>query len=169
MNIPVLILLLAALTAVFAYIFRKFMYFRWCRPLCGLLLCISIAAILASTILRREVRAEAFVPSMIPFDSYRKFLNGGNPELLRSCFMNAVLFYPAGLLSAVMLPGKWNPVARIMIIGIILTLMSTGIEYAQYAYALGQPEVDDVIHNALGAIIGSGIGCLITTTRSEDS
>lgn len=33
--------------------------------------------------------------------------------------------------------------------------MSIGIEYAQYRFGLGLAEVDDVIHNALGAMLGA--------------
>ena len=34
-------------------------------------------------------------------------------------------------------------------------MLSAGIEYAQYRYALGMAEVDDVICNTLGAFIGA--------------
>ena len=38
---------------------------------------------------------------------------------------------------------------------IALTAMSAGIEFLQYHFALGRCEIDDVIHNALGALLGS--------------
>ena len=169
MNISMLLLLIAGATAASAYAYRKIQTRWWSKPVIGLLLIAYIAVILFITLFVRSVHAEPLTPSLIPFDSYRKVLNGENRELLRSCFMNVVLFYPVGLLTVILLPQKWHPVIRIVLIGFIFTLMSAGIEYAQYAYALGQPEVDDVIHNVLGTMIGGGFGCLITSSGSGNS
>lgn len=167
MNIPVLLLLIFGATAVFSYAYEKMQSKWWSKPVIGLLLIAYIVVIMSITLFTRSADPEPLTPIMMPFDSYRKVLNGENRELFRSCFMNVVLFYPLGLLTAVLLPRNWHPFIRTMFIGAVFTLMSAGIEYAQYAYALGQPELDDVIHNALGAIIGGGIGCQIMMIRSE--
>lgn len=34
-------------------------------------------------------------------------------------------------------------------------MFSGVIEYVQFFYALGEPEMDDVIHNTLGALLGT--------------
>lgn len=169
MNPIVLIILFTGLTMVFAFVYHKNKHRKYCKPVIGLLLLIALTAIFAATLLNRTERAEGLAPSRIPFASYIKVMQGENPELLRSCFMNVALFYPAGLLGAVLLPRKWHSVWRILLIGLIFMLMSTGIEYAQYIFVLGQPEVDDIIHNALGAVIGGVCGSMITSTETGNS
>ena len=158
MNIPQLLLLIAVLTVLFAYFLRKFRHTLWCKAAIRLLLLSSITAIFCLTLLSRETHTEAPDPSLIPFISYQKAIGKEDPELLRSCFMNVLLFYPAGLLSTELFPQKWHPLAKVLPIVFLFALMSTGVEYAQYAYKLGQPEVDDVIHNTLGALIGGNVG-----------
>ena len=69
--------------------------------------------------------------------------------------MNAVLFYPAGLLATVLLPEKWPGWCRCVLVVILFGAMSAGIEYAQYFWQLGRVEIDDVIHNTAGALAGS--------------
>ena len=99
----------------------------------------------------------------VPFHSYREVLSGGNPELLRSNLMNVVLFAPAGLLAGALLPDRWPMKRRLLWVGGIFCLFSLGIEMTQYRLAMGQAEIDDVIHNTLGAVIG----CLACTGGSE--
>ena len=161
LNISVLILLITVLTLAFAAVYTKHLHRRSCRPLLSILLVVLVSVILISTLFTRSGRAEALTPILALFESYKTVLNGGNPELLRSCFMNMVLFYPVGLLAFVLLPQKWAPYLKILLIGLTFGLLSAGIECAQYVYALGQAEVDDVLHNTLGAVIGSGVGVRI--------
>ena len=87
-------------------------------------------------------------------------LESGNREILRSNFMNALLFYPAGLLGASLFPGKWPVWKRIVVTVALLCLLSIGIEAVQYTYGVGQVETDDVLHNALGALLGSLCGSI---------
>lgn len=75
--------------------------------------------------------------------------------MIRTNFMNVALFYPAGLLSASLLPDKWPRLQKILSAAILFALFSAVIEYTQFFCALGKPEVDDVIHNTLGAILGT--------------
>ena len=97
---------------------------------------------------------------MIPFHSYRAVIAGENKEILRSNFMNVVLFYPAGLFACELLPKSWSRAKRVILVAVLFALVSAGIEFCQYHFALGQAEVDDVIHNALGALIGALIGTM---------
>ena len=77
------------------------------------------------------------------------------PELYREMLMNVFLFFPLGLTLSNALPRKWHRWGRIALTTLIGCILSAGIEYAQYRYALGMAEVDDVICNTLGAFIGS--------------
>lgn len=74
--------------------------------------------------------------------------------------MNVVLFYPAGLLLCSLLPEGWKKWCRVLLTFVVLCALSCGIEYAQFIYALGQAEIDDVIHNSLGALLG-GVFCFV--------
>ena len=77
------------------------------------------------------------------------------PEIYREMLMNIFLFFPLGLTLSNALPRKWHRWGRIILTTLIGFILSVGIEYAQYRYALGMAEVDDVICNTLGAFIGS--------------
>ena len=77
------------------------------------------------------------------------------PEAYRSALMNVFLFFPLGLTLSNALPRKWHRWGRITLTTLVSCILSVGIEYAQYRYALGMAEVDDVICNTLGAFIGS--------------
>lgn len=79
---------------------------------------------------------------------------------MRTNFMNTILFYPVGLFGSELLPNRWKYVQKAVLIGIIFALMSLGIEFCQYRYALGLAEVDDVIHNTLGALLGTLAGLI---------
>ena len=158
MNLPLLMVLIAAISVLFSLWHRRYQKKRWCKPVIGILFLVSIAAILAVTLMSRMEKAEALVPSMIPFASYMEVLNGGTTEILRSNFMNVLLFYPSGFLAAVLIPRKWHSTITVLLVCIVFAGISMGIEYCQYVRALGQAEVDDVIHNSLGALIGGMAG-----------
>ena len=69
--------------------------------------------------------------------------------------MNIFLFFPLGLTLSNALPRKWHRWLRIALTTLVGCALSAGIEYAQYRYALGMAEVDDVICNTLGAFLGA--------------
>ena len=77
------------------------------------------------------------------------------PELYREMLMNIFLFFPLGLTLSNALPQKWHRWLRIILTTLIGCILSAGIEYAQYRYALGLAETDDVICNTLGAFLGA--------------
>jgi glycopeptide antibiotics resistance protein len=130
-----------------------------CKTLFGIGLIIVVGVILFTTVSSRP-SGETFDHSLIPFHSYREVLNGGNIEILRSNFMNVVLFYPAGLLFGSLLPHGWRKWHKVLLTVVVFCALSCGIEYMQYAFSLGHVEIDDVIHNAFGALLG-GIFCFI--------
>ena len=113
-----------------------------------------ICVILLFTVSTREAGSTSSL-FLVPFHSYREMEATGNIEILRSNFMNAVLFYPGGMLTAALLPRKWPLWVRILLTAVLYTGFSAGIEYYQYATASGCAEIDDVIHNGLGALTGA--------------
>ena len=115
------------------------------------LACAAAFIILYATILTRS----AGVPEAIltPFASLTAARI--QPEIYREMLMNVFLFFPLGLTLSNALPRKWHRWGRIILTTLIGCALSAGIECAQYRYALGMAEVDDVICNTLGAFIGS--------------
>lgn len=148
-----LALYLVIATAAFLYLKGRFGQRRWWKWALAALWLVSLCAIAYLTVANRESGSTA-QPALELFQSYRDVKNGGNVEIYRSNFMNAVLFYPAGLLTFSLLPEKWPRWCRGALTLALLCAASAGIEQAQYVYALGRVEVDDVFHNSLGALAG---------------
>ena len=65
--------------------------------------------------------------------------------------MNVFLFVPTGLSLPFVLPFKHNGAITILFAFCVSIL----IEIIQYKYGIGRCEVDDVIMNTLGALIGT--------------
>ena len=115
------------------------------------LFCAAVIAILYATILNRTPGNYELI--LTPFAALSAARQ--QPELYREMLMNIFLFFPLGLTLSNALPRKWNRWLRIILTTLVGCILSAGIEYAQYRYALGLAETDDVICNTLGAFIGS--------------
>lgn len=144
------IFLMLALLIVWAMLFlhqnqRK-------RSIINAVLCsITALTILYATILTRTPGVPAVI--LAPFAALAAARI--QPEIYREMLMNVFLFFPLGLTLSNALPRKWHRWLRIILTTFVSCALSAGIEYAQYRYALGMAEVDDVICNTLGAFIGS--------------
>ena len=145
--------LLLVCTLAYCWIKETMEHRRWWKPAVACALAALTVAILCSTM--RRTGGSNYHVNLIPFHSYRAVQSGANPELYRSNFMNAALFYPAGLLLTSLLPQKWPGWCRCLLAVALLAAMSGSIEYIQYRCALGNVEIDDVIHNTAGALAGS--------------
>lgn len=159
--------LLLVLSALYLSLRRRLEKGRLWRSAIALLLLAWLAVIAAATLVGRGGMLSPPEPELLPFHSYRAVLAGESWELLRSNFMNAVLFYPAGLLGCDLLPEGWSRKRRVLAVAILCVLLSLGIECAQYLFALGQAEVDDVIHNGLGAFLGGTVCEILPRMRKN--
>ena len=115
------------------------------------LACAAAFIILYATILTRTPGVPAVI--LTPFASLTAARV--QPELYREMLMNVFLLFPLGLTLSNALPRKWHRWGKIALTTLAGCILSAGIEYAQYRYALGMAEVDDVICNTLGAFLGS--------------
>lgn len=116
-----------------------------------ILFCVSAAIILHATLLSRTPGTYAAV--LTPFAALAAARQ--QPELYREMLMNVFLFFPLGLTLSNALPRKWHRWLRISLTTLTGCILSAGIEYAQYRFALGMAETDDVICNTLGAFAGA--------------
>ena len=111
-----------------------------------LALVISFTLILRLTILSRLGNyTRHFCP---PFSSY-KAVFGGSSKALLEIVGNIVLFIPIGIIFSLIF--RWNT-KRSLLFGFVLSLI---IESCQWFFWLGSFEIDDLIHNMVGAGIGS--------------
>lgn len=123
---------------------------RW-RTVNAVLCVLIVTIILYATVLIRTPGSYELI--LTPFSTFAAARQ--QPELYREMLMNVFLFFPLGLMLSNSLPRKWHRWSRIALTTLIGCILSAGIEYAQYRYALGMAELDDVICNTLGALIGS--------------
>ena len=142
------------------------------RPLWIVLFCVCLAAIILTTVYGRETGDSAGAGFLPLFYSYK--LANENPEMYRTCFMNVLLFFPAGLTLAAALRGrskaaggKYSRAAKrierrplvicrkFLIPVAVLFCVSLVIELLQMGLGIGVAEWDDVFHNTVGALLGS--------------
>lgn len=88
---------------------------------------------------------------LIPFHSFVEARV--QPEMYRSMLMNVFLFFPIGLSLPNILPDRWKYSALIAVV--FAFLLSSSVEFLQYRYQLGRVEIDDVICNTFGCMVGT--------------
>lgn len=138
------------LILIWAILCQHFKKKRW-AAINAVIFSLSTVVILYATILGRTSGDYKLI--LAPFATFSAARQ--QPELYREMLMNVFLFFPLGLTLSNALLQKWHRWIRIVLTMLIGCILSAGIEYAQYRYALGMAEVDDVICNTLGAFIGS--------------
>ena len=137
---------------------------KWKNKLILLLFSSLIALMLWITLLSRiGADSRSLYP---PFWSYRAIVNGSH-RILLEVVGNVLLFVPVGLIAAVVLHFRlWQTI----VLGFSLSLL---IECSQWFFWIGAFEIDDIVHNTLGAGIGAflsyktGIGKLLRLTQNN--
>ena len=121
---------------------------RW-KDILLLFLIVYILYIYSSTLFCRDVVEERRM-ELMPFWSY------AHPGLFEENVMNVLVFLPVGVLTGITIKGvKWW---KVLLIG---SCISISIELFQLLFQKGCCDVDDVIHNTLGCMIGYGLFSLI--------
>lgn len=164
LDIPDAITLTILATACFLFLERRLSGRRWWKWLLTAGLLLWLGAVLYLTLATRDADGSRLL--LPPFHSYFQAFSEGKRELLRSNFMNALLFFPAGLLAWALLPKSLSFPKKIALVAAAALLLSLSIEAIQYFRMLGLAEADDVIHNTLGAALAAA--CCIPYKRSDD-
>lgn len=115
-------------------------------------LALAAAGVILYATLRRQPGEQCAV-ILTPFQSFREAEI--QPELYRAMLMNVLLFLPLGLTLSNALPEKQPIWLRVILTVSVGAAFSCFIEWTQYLYCLGRTEVDDVLCNALGALLGA--------------
>lgn len=150
-TVAVLVLASAECTTLFARHAAR----AWWKPLMALMSLAAIGGILYITIFMRET-GRVRVLHLVPFHSYVLWLCGEQADVLRSGIMNIFLFVPLGIFVFLTLPRGWSWRRKILLATSLGCVISIGVECAQFFLQCGETETDDVIHNTLGALLGSG-------------
>lgn len=113
------------------------------------LLIISLLAIIYITLLRRSRGNYNVI--LKPF--YTFILAKDQKEYYREMLMNIFLFVPLGLSLPFVLSYISNRgiVVKTIVMGLLLSIV---IEYCQFYFCIGTCEIDDVIMNTLGVVVG---------------
>ena len=132
---------------------------RGWRWLTGLLLGEYVVMIYCSTVICRKVSESIIGHNFNLFWSYEAIKNGRD-DLIAENIMNAVVFVPVGILLGLLLrvKGAWSV---ILAIGMVISI---SVEALQYYLSRGFSELDDVIHNTLGCLIGYSL--ILITSRT---
>lgn len=131
----------------------------------GVLFFIEYAFLLfSSTVFFRENFEEKPCYNFQPLWSYQAIMNG-KESLIPENLMNIVVFLPVGLILGFLLRVKCAWIITLLVgCGI-----SVSIESLQFFLHRGFSEVDDVMHNTLGCVIGFGIYKIFAkTTRTSN-
>lgn len=115
----------------------------------GLMLCSMV-------LLRNDVSLVGY--NYLPFRSYIDYFGGNADYLLPQILLNILVFIPLGaLLSLSFRKTKWW---KLLLLGCCISII---IEFLQLLFQKGFCEIDDVLHNAVGCLIGillfKGIDC----------
>lgn len=123
-----------------------------------LLLSINCSVIFVMTLYRREI-SEQVVFELVPLNSYFKAYKQGDPELSLQILMNIVIYIPFGYLLLYFLK-------KYIYIVFVSFSCSLFIELVQGFWKIGVFEIDDIINNTLGAVIG-GLFCWAYRSRRK--
>ena len=143
-------LLLVAVVGIVLIVTNQKVEHKW-RAFGQLVFWEYVAFILCMTVFFREgVEERAF--NLMPFWSYTAESADLQHSLYVEGLMNVLMFVPFGLLIGCAYRSiGWK---RMLASTVGLTLL---IEVLQFIYKRGFAELDDVMHNTLGAVIGLGI------------
>lgn len=110
---------------------------------------ISCSLVFVLTLFGREQRNYGMV--RMPFCSYIEAFVEEDPEKILQIIMNIVMYVPFG----VSLLTNFKKIRKKWVVFIITSVISLIIELVQHIFSIGLFEIDDIINNVLGAIIGA--------------
>lgn len=116
------------------------------KVILGLLAAEYVVLLLCSTVFYRPFN-ESVGHDFMPLWSYQAIENG-RKDLPLGLFMNVVAFVPVGLLISCATHWRWW---QVLLLGLCISLV---IEMFQFVLKRGFSEVDDVLHNTLGCLLG---------------
>ena len=132
------------------------------RAIGGVLFIAYAYGVLTQTILGRLVKARSSLLELLwsyraSFALTERGITVTNTVLLTEILLNVLLFAPLGALLPFLAPNLFSTerVARDAVrVAIVACAMSLAIELSQRLFHLGQFELDDILNNTIGALLG---------------
>lgn len=151
-NDPLIIfgaLLMAAL-AIFVYLIdRVIRNWRWINKIALLFFVVYAGCVFYLTIMGREPNSRSEI-LVVPFQRVIQGLRRGDRQILNHIILNVVMMVPLGILIP-LIHQKLDKFGYAFLGGAMVSIM---IETVQLLFRLGECDVDDIIANTLGAILG---------------
>ena len=120
------------------------------QTIAGIILFVWGAFVLMLTVLGRRTHEDEYGLNLVFFDCYQKIFVGHDKAILRSVLQNIIMFIPIGFTLSVVFKNKHSFLIPLAIsFGLSLT-----IETCQLILDSGYFELDDLVNNTLGALIG---------------
>lgn len=117
---------------------------------CGML-SLACSFVFVMTLFRRG--PGRFEITLKPFWSYYTAYVLNNTELWLQIIMNIAMYIPIGC----SLPGYFQGMRQWWKTTSVVLACSVVIEVIQYLFSIGYPDVDDVLNNIIGTLIGFGL------------
>ncbi len=89
--------------------------------------------------------------NLVPFHEISRSLHTLSDHAMTNLLGNVIIFMPLGILLGLLLNHKGMSVLKI---GVCAFFLSLGLETAQLLFMIGQFDVDDIILNTLGGLLG---------------
>lgn len=119
--------------------------------------------VLCSTVICREEITCGFDRiQLTPFWTYMAVFNHTPGVSVWDIMLNIVLFLPLGLLIKLIYPSI--TFGKMIMIAFVCSL---GIEVSQFLFCKGISQIDDVIHNTIGAAVGWGFAKISMTVSQR--
>lgn len=141
----VAVLVTVGLFVRFCFVHRRSMQMRNV-----VLFVVYFAVVLYLTVFMRIGSVDTSIVT-VPFDDLTRAITERDPALVTHMALNVLMFVPFGYLVPAMNPKYFRKWSFAMLGGLVV---STVIEGTQMIFSLGQSDVDDIIANTLGAVVG---------------
>ena len=147
-RIIISVIAFAVFCAVSIFLYKKH---KFNKLQCGaaILLSLYIVVLLYFTVVGRYSHEE-YEYKINFFTSYRWFFKYNGEQVLRQLLINLVMIMPVGFLLPVVIKAKYKYLIT-MALSLLLTVF---IETMQLITKCGSFEVDDIINNFIGAVLG---------------
>lgn len=132
----------------------------WRRINVAMIVVVVLVILAATMMIRMDGAGTGVRGDLQPIPFHTLIDKNLSPEVYRVAFGNILIFIPLGaVVASLIMTGRTESVAtftdgvllKTVLIGLLFSL---GIEVIQYLLAMGQADVDDVICNTLGTLIG---------------
>ena len=147
-RIIISVIAFAAFCAVSIFLYKKHK-FNKVQCVAAILLSLYIVVLLYFTVVGRYSHEE-YEYKINFFTSYRWFFEHNGEQVLRQLLINLVMLMPVGFILPVVINAKHKYLIT-MALSLLLTVF---IETMQLITKCGSFEIDDIINNFVGAVIG---------------